>query len=98
MKKIIFIISVVLIAISLSSCKVNDERTLEREIVTEACQEMDIRENNAVLTLVSSEPIPWNDGDAYCYILTNDNKKYLVSVRRDKDTIYFVDVEKEIKE
>ena len=98
MKKIIVLISVVLVAIFLSSCKANDERTLENEIVTKACQEMDIREENAVLTLVSSEPIPWNDGDAYCYILTNDNKKYLVSVRRDKDTIYFVDVEKEIKE
>ena len=98
MKKIIVLVSVVLVSIFLSSCKTNDERTLESEIVTKACQELDIQEENAVLTLVSSEPIPWNDGDAYCYILTNNDKKYLVGVRRDKDTIYFVDVEKEIEE
>ena len=98
MKKIIVLVSVVLVSIFLSSCKANDERTLESEIVTKACQEMDIQEENAVLTLVSSEPIPWNDGDAYYYILTNNDKKYLVGVRRSVNKVYDVDVEKEIEE
>lgn len=98
MKKIIILVSVVLVSIFLSSCKANNERTLESEIVTKAFQEMDIQEENAVLTLVSSEPILWNDGEAYYYILTNNDKKYLVGVRRSENKVYDVDVEKEIEE
>lgn len=72
------------------------EVELEQEIIARACEEMETSSDGATLQYIFSEPIPWAEGDAYCYALTAAGKCYLVGVRRDKTTIYYVDVESEL--
>jgi hypothetical protein len=106
MKKTI-IITTVLVVITLIACRTGcglldvledagKEIDLEQEIIARACEEMEISSEGATLQLLWSEPIPWNEGDGYCYIMTAADKHYLVGVRRDKTTIFYVDVESEI--
>ena len=107
MKKtiIITILGVVIVTLlaCLTACSFFDvledagkEVELEQEIIARACEEMEISSDGAALQFIFSETIPWAEGDAYCYALTVAGKCYLVGVRRDKTTIYYVDVESEI--
>jgi hypothetical protein len=95
---LIFVIAftMTIMTLSLTACKKDDEKVLESEIIKTACEEIGAEPDGASLTFVSSEPIPWADGDAYCYVMEAGGEKYLVGVRRSEKEIYFVDVEEKL--
>jgi len=77
--------------------KEESNANMENKIIQQACSEINVNPTGSKIKLVYKEPVKWAEGDLYLYILTTkENKSYYVGVRRDKDTIYCVDLEKEI--